>query len=302
MTQTGWNAALTAVTLSVGTCLVATGCAAGNPRHSGAGDGLMGWRLPAADAADEHDDTDLAKQTQNPVADLVSVPFQLNSNFDTGPRDNTQQVLNIQPVVPQRVDDDWNWIHRAIIPLIDQPSLAPGVHSTSGLGNVLYQGFLSPAHPEGAIWGVGPVVQLPTAESDRLGPDEWGLGPAFVILRNAGPWVVGTLATHVWGTENHAQTNLTTVQPFVNYNFEGGWYLTSAPIMTANWEASDGGNIWTVPLGGGAGRTFRIGSQPVNVSLQAFSNVQRPHGAPEWSTRLQFALLFPKHKPRGAVN
>ena len=129
--------------------------------------------------------TDLAKKTQNPVSDLISVPFQNNFNFSVGPEGEMRYVLNIQPVVPQRISEQWDWIHRAIIPVIDQ--LAPV--DKFGLGDIQYQGFLSPAKPSEPIWGVGPVLQAPSATDDQLGTEKWSAGAGVVALRMAGPWV-----------------------------------------------------------------------------------------------------------------
>lgn len=289
-------------------CLALGACASGDSigRHQAGDVSRLSLKLAAGSASEAtaaaagQDATALAKQTQNPVADLISLPLQLNSNFKAGLREKTQTVFNIQPVIPEHLDEDWNWIHRTIIPVIGQPSFAPGSGGTTGLGDIIYQGFLSPAHPEGAIWGVGPAITAPTSNDDRLGNHEWAAGPAFVVLTMDGPWVYGGLVNHQWSLESTSRTNLTTLQPFVNYNFEGGWYLTSAPILTANWDADHGSNVWTVPVGGGGGRLFRVGDQAMNLSLQAFTNVERPERAPRWSTRLQLSLLFPKDPPAAA--
>lgn len=144
-------------------------------------------------AAEEGDRTELAKKLQNPVADLISVPFQNNFNFGYGPEDRMQYVLNMQPVIPQNVTGEWNWIHRTIIPLIDQPSPI----NEFGLGDIQYQGFLSPAKPDKLIWGVGPVFQFPSATDSQLGQEKWCAGAGVVALRMDGPWVYGARFTFV---------------------------------------------------------------------------------------------------------
>jgi hypothetical protein len=234
--------------------------------------------------------SDLAKQTQNPVADLISLPFQNNTDFDVGPENDTRNTLNIQPVVPFKLDDSWNLITRTIFPVIDQP--LPGSGSEFGLGDTVFSAFLSPREEGSFIWGAGPVALLPTSTDDALGAGEWGGGVSAVALKMAGPWVFGALVNNIWSFESDA-VNLFTLQPFVNYNLPDGWYLVSAPIMTANWEA-DSGERWTVPLGGGFGRVFSIGRQPINAGLQFYDYVETPTFGPEWQVRVQVQFLFPK--------
>ena len=236
-------------------------------------------------------DDDLAKKTQNPVADLISVPFQNNFSFGVGPDDDLQYVLNIQPVWPLRLNDDWNLITRTIVPVIYQPELAPGFGDEFGLGDSLFTGFLSPRKPGKLIWGVGPAILIPTSTDHSLGVGQWGLGPSAVALTMHGRWVYGALLNNVWSFEG--DYNAMTLQPFVNYNLPSGWYVVSAPIITANWEA-DSDNTWTVPIGGGAGKIFKFGKLPVNCQAQVFYNMETPDGGARWQLRVQFQLLFPK--------
>ena len=239
---------------------------------------------------------DLAKKTQNPISSLISIPFQNNFNFGVGPNDDLQYFLNIQPVIPVRISENWNLINRLIVPILYQPELAPGVGDEFGLSDIQYQGFFSPANPGKIIWGVGPVIQIPSATDDVLGTEKWSAGPAFVALTIAGPWVIGGLVNNIWsfaGEDKRDDVNQMLIQPFVNYNFSKGWYLTSSPVVTANWEA-DTDNTWTIPLGGGAGKVFKLGSQPINASVQSYYNVEHPFEAAEWQLRVQIQFLFPK--------
>ena len=242
------------------------------------------------------DDQELGKQAQNPLASLISLPVQNNTNFGLGPNDRTQNVVNIQPVVPFGLGSKVNLITRTIFPFITQPDLASTSGSTTGLGDVLFTAWLSPAEAGKVIWGVGPVISLPIGK-EGLSTEKWGLGPSVVALIMPGPWVVGALVNNVWsvgGDENLGDVNQMTLQYFVNYNFPSGWYLSSAPIITANWEADDG-NKWTVPLGGGFGKVFRLGSQPFNANTQAFYNVATPDDAgADWQLRFQLQALFPR--------
>ena len=240
---------------------------------------------------------DLAKQAQNPIASLISVPFQNNFNFNAGSKEDLQNVLNIQPVIPFRISDRWNLITRTIVPVIHQPELAPGIGNVSGLGDVQLSAFLSPEKPRGGVvWGVGPILSLPTATDHAIGSEKLGIGPTGVALAIHGPWLFGTLVNNVFsvaGASDRSEVNQMLVQPFVNYNMAGGWYFVSSPIITGNWRA-DNDQRWTVPLGGGLGRLFRVGKQPLNASLQAFYHVEHPDGAASWSLRPQTQLLFPK--------
>ncbi len=240
------------------------------------------------------DEGELAKASQNPVGDLISLPFQNNMNFDVGPAGRTQNVLNIQPVWPIALSENWNLITRTILPVISQP--APGSDRTDGLGDLNWAGFFSPRKPAKVIWGAGPSIIVPTATDDVLGTEKWSIGPSVVALAMPGQWVVGVLASNVWsvaGDDDRADVNSFLLQYFVNYNFPRGLYLTSAPIITANWEA-DSGDRWTIPFGGGVGKLFRIGKQPVNVNTQVFYNVEKPDFGADWQWRFQFQLLFPK--------
>ncbi len=182
-------------------------------------------------------------------------------------------------------------ITRTVLPVVYQPALLPGGESDFGLGDTTFTAFFSPAKAAGTVWGVGPVALLPTSTGDTLGAGEWGAGLSAVVLAMPKPWVVGALVSNVWSFDGGV--NLGLLQPFVNYNLAHGWYLTSAPIWTADWQAP-ASERWTIPMGGGAGKIFSLGQQPMNASLQYFYNVEHPSIGPEWSIRFQLQLLFPK--------
>lgn len=242
---------------------------------------------------------ELAKLAQNPVGNLVSIPFQNNANLNYGPGKQTQDILNIQPVIPIDFSPDWNIITRTIVPLISQPALLPGDSRVYGVGATQLSAFLSPANPNGVIWGVGAITQIPTATQTELGSQRWGFGPTAVVLRleKGNPWVYGALVNNVWSVGNGAggSYNNFLLQPFLNYNFKSGTYLTSSPIMTANWEAKQSKDTWTVPLGGGVGHIFKIGGKlPLNTQIGAYYNVVTPTYGPNWQVRLQAQVMFPK--------
>jgi hypothetical protein len=246
----------------------------------------------------EESSTELAKKLQNPIGDLYSFPFQNNTNFSYGPRRGTQDILNIQPVIPIHLNEDWNVITRTILPLIWQPSLQP-VHTVPfGTGPTTFSAFLSPSKPvNGWLWGVGPVVQVPTASDPTLGSSVWGGGPTGVLVYMKGPWVAGALANNVWsfgGTSGRGGSRYNTflVQPFVNYNFGDGWYVGTSPIITANWLTT-GDKAWTLPIGANVGRVVKIGGKlPVNFLLGAYYNMLRPEFGANWQLRAQVTFIF----------
>ena len=264
---------------------------------------LLTVLLPAAGALAQ-DQADLAKASQNPVAAMISLPFQNNTFFGVGPDDDTANVLNIQPVIPINLGPV-NLINRTIVPLIYLPDVTAGLAelpegisggSTFGLGDINYTGFLSPAQSGEITWGIGPSISFPSATDEKLGTEKWSAGPSAVALVQPGPFVIGALVRQLWsfaGDDDRQDVSQLLIQPFANYNMAGGWFLTSAPIITANWEANSD-DTWLVPVGGGGGRVFKIGPQPVNMSLQAYYNVEKPHFGPDWSLRFTVALLFPK--------
>ncbi len=246
-------------------------------------------------SAETSENEDLAKKSQNPIADLVSVPFQSNTNFNAGPFNRTQEVLNIQPVVPLHISADWNLISRTIMPVISQPSPIFN-NNTNGIGDITQEFFLSPTHPGALIWGVGPVFTIPSATDPILGQGKVLLGPTVVLLTTPGHWVIGVLVNNQWsvgGDPLRQSVNEFLAQPFVNYNMAHGWFLTSSPLITANWLAAPG-QQWTVPIGGGIGRIFKLGDQPVSAQIQGFYNVTRPTAAPSWQLRAELSLLFPE--------
>jgi len=242
---------------------------------------------------------ELQKATQNPVASLISVPLQNNTNFGIGPYDRAQDVLNIQPVIPIGVSEDWNLIIRWIAPIIWQPIPSAREVGVYGFGDMQPTFFLSPKKPHKVIWGVGPFFILPTASNQNfLGQGKFSIGPSVVALVQPGHWTIGALVNNAWsvaGPQGRADVNQMLLQYFINYNLDKGWYLTSSPIVTANWEASSE-DRWVVPLGGGVGRIFRLGAQPVNISAQVYGNAVHPEGSSSWSVRLQIAFLYPKKK------
>ena len=146
------------------------------------------------------------------------------------------------------------------------------------------------------IIGFGPYLEFPTnsGPDNRFGSDNWSAGPAFIALKMEGPGVYGGLVSQLWSySGNDPEVNITAIQPFLNYNMKDGWYLSSSPVITANWSA-DSSQRWTIPIGGGFGRVFKIGKQPVNMSVRAYHNLQSPRTGSDWQLQFQIQFLFPK--------
>lgn len=279
----------------LGTATLVGGLCALHPAHAQP----SGSTPPAADSGlvTSESNSELAKKLQNPIGNLISVPFQNNTNFNVGPHKGTQNILNIQPVIPIKLNEDWNVITRTILPLIWSPSNQPGQSVPFGFGPTTITAFLSPSQPvDGWIWGAGPVAQVPTITNQTLGSNVWGLGPAAVVVKLAGPIVAGGLINNVsslGGTTGPAGTryNVFTVNPFVNYNFGEGWFVGSVPVITANWNAP--GAKWTLPVGGQVGRLIKIGGKlPVNLVIGAYYNALRPEYGGTWQMRTQVAFIF----------
>ena len=255
-----------------------------------------GGAVSQASAGEGSNTEALAKEAQNPVANMISVPFQNNFNFGIGPNKVTQWNLNFQPVIPISLSEDWNLITRTILPIINQPAPAPGLRSAFGLGDLNPTLFLSPAKSGKFIWGAGPALTFPTATDSLLGHGKYSAGPGVVALTMQGPWVIGALANNQWSYAGWGDqdVNALLVQPFINYNLPHGWYLVTAPIITADWKA-DSDNRWTVPVGGGIGKIQRFGKLPVNLQLSAYYNIEKPdNSGADWQLRFQFQFLFPK--------
>ena len=257
----------------------------------------------AGGEADEQEAQGLAKAVQNPIADLISVPFQNNTTYNIGPYDRAQNTLNIQPVLPFHLSKKILLVTRTILPIVYQPDVTSPTGGSSGVGDLNPTFFLAPDTTGKFDFGVGPTFLIPTATQRETGTGKLGLGPAAVVLVQPDPWTLGVLASQIWsvaGPSSRASVSAFTLQYFINYNLAHAWYLTSSPIVTANFKAP-GGTAWTVPFGAGAGKHFTIGKLPFNGNAQGFYNVRNNDDTiGGWQVRLQLALLFPvghKQKP-----
>jgi hypothetical protein len=244
------------------------------------------------------DATEIAKKLQNPVGDLISVPFSNYTNFNVGPNKGTQDILQIQPVVPIHVTPDWNVITRTVVPLVWSPSFEPAASVPSfGIAPTSFTALLSPKNPvNGWVWGAGPVTQLPTISNTALGSSVWGLGPSFVVVKLEGPIVAGVLTNNIFslgGTTGRDGRRYSTflLEPFFNYNFGDGWFAGTTPIITTNWYAA--GEKWTLPVGVQGGRVIKLGGKlPLKLEVGGYYNALRPEGAGNWQLLTEAALVF----------
>lgn len=250
-------------------------------------------KAPTAPASD--DATTLAKKLSNPVANLISVPFQLNYDKGFGPNDANKFTLNIQPVIPVSISDDWNIIFRTILPVIYQDAPAPGMGDKFGLGDTTASQFFSPKEPGpwGLIWGVGPVEYIPTATDSQLGQGQLGLGPTAVVLKQDHGWTYGILANHIWrvaGSHGDPNVNASYMQPFVAYTWPTATTLTLNTESTYDWTAKQ----WTTPLNLMLSQVFKIGEQPVSFQIGGRYYAESPAQGPTWGLRFNLTFLFPR--------
>ena len=240
------------------------------------------------------DDSALASQLTNPVADLISIPIQVNYDSGFGSDDGYRYTMNIQPVIPFELNADWNIISRTILPLVKQNDIAGNSGSQSGTGDILQSIFFSPkdATANGWIWGAGPVFLLPTASDEMLGSEQWGAGPTAVLLKIENGWTYGALANHMWsyaGKDERADINATFLQPFLSYNKQS-WTYTIQTESSYDWENQQ----WSVPINGMVSKLIRIQKLPVSLAFGARYWADSPeHGAEGWGGRIAVTTLLP---------
>jgi len=249
-----------------------------------------------ATATEADQAAELAKKLQNPVAALISVPFQNNFEFNGGPNDDGfKYQLNIQPVVPFSLNEDWNLISRTIVPFIHQDDMIAKGSSQTGLGDTVQSLFFSPKAPTsgGVIWAVGPVFQLPTATDNLLGEEKWGMGPTALALKQQNGWTYGALFNHIWsfaGDNDRRDVNRTFTQPFVSFTTKTQTTFGFNTETSYDWKSEQ----WTVPLNVTVGQLLKVGKLPVSLTLGAKYYAEGSSIAPEWGLRFVVTFLFPK--------
>ena len=246
-------------------------------------------------ASEKGTDAAAKDAAENPVAAAISLPLQNNTYYGVGPYRRAENELLIEPVVPIRISANWMVISRTIVPVVVVPRLSASAEVDYGLSNIQPQFYLSPVHTGRFVWGVGPQLWLPTATDDKLGINKWGGGPAAVGLFRSGHLLAGTLIGNEFAGVNHVHENQMTINWFVFYNVKHGWYVLTTPIVTADWTA-ERDQRWTVPVGGGAGKIFKIGNQPLNARAQFFNDVRTTAGGSDWQMQIQLQFLFIRHR------
>lgn len=242
------------------------------------------------------DQAEIAKKLNNPIADLVSVPFQLNYDENIGPTDQGERwLMNVQPVIPISLNEDWNVVSRTIVPLMELNDVPPG-HDESGVGDVFQSFFFSPKKPTagGWIWGAGPALLLRTASDDLLGAEKWAAGPTAVALKQQNGWTYGALANHVWsyaGNDDRVDVNATFLQPFLAFTTAKFTTFTLNTESTYDWEAEE----WSVPVNMLVTQLFKAGGQVMSLQVGARYWADSPDAAAEgWGLRVAYTLVFPK--------
>jgi len=271
---------------------------------------LVSYWFMAGSACAETE-ADIAEESMNPLSTVIAIPFENNTLFNIGPAESTANILNIKPIFPVDLGN-WNLINRVTAPIVytqGQDDIVDGdfnwgganpgsfgLGSAFGLADITYQGFITPAKAGEVAWGLGGSLVMPTHTDDRFGTDKWSAGPAVVMFSSPGNWVLGMIAQNIWsftGDSDAADVNVFSAQIGVNYRLKDGWYLTTAPLISANWE-SDKGDRWTVPLGGGIGRLLKFEGMAIAIDAGAYYNVEKPRFANDWYSQILVNFLLPK--------
>jgi hypothetical protein len=259
--------------------------------------GFCGVLLLAAVLHAQQTTENLEKLARNPVGDAVKIPLAESINFDAGPYGRISNSLQIQPIIPFPIAQDWLLIPRIVATLAAyEPEVTQASGGSTGLGDTVATFFLTPAHTGMVVWAVGPALLIPTATDTNTGAGKWGLGPsvAFVVQPNWGS--ITTATQNVWslpGNSHRASVNQLQIETSLSYNLPHAWYLLTEPAFTADWTQSSG-DRWLVPFGGGIGRTLEIGNKAVDWNIALYSNAIRPgtQPYPKWQVILQCTLLY----------
>jgi len=258
--------------------------------------GLLVTNLPATENT-MSGDADLAQELTNPLADMMTIPIQMNFDNDIGSTDKGSKITtNVQPVVPFELNDDWNLITRTIVPVIGQDEIFPGAGSQFGLGDINMSLFFSPKNPgsKGFMWGVGPVFLLPTATDSKLGGKKWGAGPSAIALSMQGHWTYGVLSNHIWsfaGNKDRSDISNTFIQPFAAYTWPSAWTVSVQSESSYNWKTEE----WSVPINVTVAKLVKFGKLPVSLQAGTGYWLESPDNGPEGMRfRLQANIVLPR--------
>ncbi len=259
----------------------------------------LGVALAAGSAAEQQSDEELAKELANPISSLISVPFDFNYNGNYGAEDGDQLLMNIQPVIPITLNEEWNVISRTILPVIWQNDMVGRSGEQVGLGDTLQSLFFSPSASldtgfGNLTWGVGPAIAIPTATDKLLGSEKLGLGPTGVALVQSGPWTYGALANHIWsvaGKDDRDKVSATFIQPFLVYTTPTAWTFVLQTESSYDWKTEQ----WSVPINAFISKLTTIGSQKVQFQVGGRYWAESPEGGPsDFGASMKITFLFPR--------
>ncbi|HSJ02267.1 MAG: transporter [Verrucomicrobium sp.] len=238
---------------------------------------------------------EVAKKLNNPAASLISIPLQSNFDFGAGPDgDGFQYKLNVQPVIPIALSEDWKIISRTILPFVYQEDVV-GHTSQEGLGDMSMTLWIAPAgdRPGKPVIGLGPVIQFPTASDDLLGSEKWGVGPSVIFVHQSKGLTAGALASHLWsvaGNSDRQDLSVTSLQPFISYTTPRHTTFGINSEANYDWENEQ----WTLPLNVFITQLVKIGKMPVSFQLGARYYAEAPEQGPEWGLRFSVTLVLPE--------
>jgi hypothetical protein len=263
----------------------------------------QGWNLPLIFAAVlvlpfmvvAQDEAELARKTENPLADLVTFPLQHNWDFGIGPLNAMKYTLKLQPIIPLPLGTNWVLLSRTILPITYAEPSAPGDHGKFGFEDTSLSLFLSPrrAGSTGLFWGAGPAFQLPTATDDDLGDGKWGAGPTVAVSKQQGGWTGYILTRHIWsfaGDPDRPSVSETLLQPSLSYTFKSLTTVGLVSEATYDWQAQQ----WKVPLNLTVSQLFTVGKVPLKFTVGGRLYAERPPGGPDWGLRFTMTFLFPR--------
>jgi hypothetical protein len=240
----------------------------------------------------------LAKKVANPLTDIVSVPVQFNWINGVGPDNELRMLTYVQPVVPMSISKDWNLIGRWVVPYLAQPEAFGG---SSGISDMIAQAFFSPKTSGTFMWGVGPMLYLPTTRDPTLGYGKWSAGPVAAVIRQQGSMTYGMLWNNIWsfagtGDTPRPDVNMGYFQPVIAHSSRSGVTITLSTETIADWNAADSGDRWTVPITVAVSKITRFGMLPMSVQLGTGYYVVKPTYGPSWQLRTTFTLLLPRSR------
>jgi len=238
---------------------------------------------------------ELAKKLANPIASLISVPFQNNTDYGIGTYNGSRNTLNFQPVIPISLSPKLNLIARVVLPIVSQHDITGSNTKQSGLGDAVVSGFFSPSNSKnGVTWGIGPVFLVPTGTNKFLGTEKFGIGPTAVALKQAGPWTIGGLVNQIWsvaGNSNRADVSQFFLQPFVTRNWKSGAGIGLSAEISQNWIASTTTAVIVPSFSG----VTKLGKQTISLFFGPRIPVAAPSGSkPDFGWRGGVNFVFPK--------